>query len=83
MIRVLDETANGRTILRIDGQLDAEGAMVLEQASEAITGDLTLNLVNVTGVDRVGIGTLLRLAEKGAELENVPPYIALRLNRQS
>jgi ABC-type transporter Mla MlaB component len=82
MIRVLTETRNGRTILRVDGQLDVEGSTVLQRACEAVTGELTLNLVNVTGVDRNGIRTLLHLAEKGVELKNVPPYITLRLSRQ-
>ena len=83
MIRVLEETENGRTIFRIDGQLDAEGAAVLEQLRDTLGSDVTLNLRNVIGVDRVGIGTLFQLVERGANLENVPPYIAVQLDRQS
>lgn len=83
MIRVLEETENGRTIFRIDGQLDAEGAAVLEQLRDTLGSDVTLNLRNVIGVDRVGIETLFQLVERGANLENVPPYIAVQLDRQS
>ena len=69
------------TVQRIDGRLEAEGLAELERACEEARGPLTLNLEGVLSVDDRAAGALRRLADGGATLSNVSPYVALRLFR--
>jgi hypothetical protein len=79
MIRLDSETHAGRTTIRVDGSIDIEGAEELQRVCDTAAGPLTLDLANTNAASREGIAVILELVNRGAELRNVPPYIALRL----
>jgi hypothetical protein len=81
MLRLEIKERGGRTIIRVDGSLDREGAAELERVCGQADGQLALDLANTTGASREGIAKIIELVDRGAELRNTPPYVALRLDR--
>lgn len=75
-------TDGATTVLRVDGELVGEGVRELERSARAIR-PLRLDLTNLLRADDGGLAASWRLPASGAELANVPPYCALRLEREA
>ena len=74
--------SNGITLIQVDGELIGEGVAELERACETIDGRLELDLTNLRAADTVGLQRIRTLAQRGARLVGVSPYIALLLDRK-
>ena len=71
------------TVLRIDGELYAEGVAELDRVARAAERPLRLDLSNLIRIDSAGLEVIRSLAEEGAELVGASPYIQLRLETRS
>ena len=67
-------------VVRVDGWLTAEEIAELERAVGGLGPTVTLDLVELRSADRAALEILRSLRERGAELRNVPPMIALLLD---
>ena len=82
-LRVTETREEGVTVLRIDGELYAEGIAELDRVARAAEPPLRLDLSNLIRIDPAGIETIRSLAQAGTELVGVSPYIQLRLETRS
>ena len=67
-----DERGN---VIRIEGRLDARTVPDLLATCRAVGSPLRLDLSGLVQADVDGAATLRRLAEAGAELTDMSPYI--------
>ncbi len=79
-LRIIETSDGTTTVLHVDGELLGEGVRELERVAGAAR-PLRLDLTNLLRADARGLAALRRLAATGAELANVPPYVALLLAR--
>ena len=63
------------TVVRVEGRLDAATVPDLVATCRAVGHPLRLDLSGLRSADAVGAEALRRLAEAGAELEGMSPYI--------
>ncbi|MGE5155262.1 MAG: hypothetical protein ACM3ST_14775, partial [Bdellovibrio bacteriovorus] len=72
-----------RTVIKVDGWLQAKGLPDLERELDRIRGDasagMTLDLSGLRQADEAAVELLRGLAAGGAQFINCPPYLALRL----
>jgi hypothetical protein len=66
-------------VIAIDGHLVRDGVTELERLCQGITAPMALDLTYLQQVDAEGIRLLNALADAGAQLRGVSPYITLRL----
>ena len=78
-LRVIEARDDIVTVLRIDGELCDEGVAELYLLACAAERPLRLDLSNLIRIDSVGLEVIRSLADEGAELVGVSPYIRLRL----
>ena len=69
------------TVLRIDGELYVEGVAELDRVARAAARPLRLDLSNLIRIDAAGLEAVRSLADEGADLVGISPYIQLRLTR--
>jgi len=81
MLRITQTTDGPTTILSIEGRLMEAGVAELERVYQQATPPIALDLTHLQWVDTYGSSTLNALADAGAELRGVSPYIALLLDR--
>ena len=80
-LRIARETArSGITLIKVDGELVGEGVGELEKVCDAVDGPLELDLTHLRSADARGLGRIRALADRGASLVGVSPYIALLLD---
>jgi ABC-type transporter Mla MlaB component len=82
MLLRITQTPEGRTtVLTIAGQLVGDGVAELARVAQAAKAPLALDLTHLQQADADGIALLQALADAGAPLHGVSPYIALLLAR--
>lgn len=68
-----------RTILKVDGRLQADGLAELERACGDPSAGLTLDLRGLRRADEASLASLRRLRAAGATFEGLSAYLTLRL----
>jgi ABC-type transporter Mla MlaB component len=81
LLRITQTTEGPTTVIRIDGQLVGDGVAELARVSQAAVPPMALDLTHLQQADADGIALLNALADAGAHLRGVSPYIALLLDR--
>jgi ABC-type transporter Mla MlaB component len=71
-----------KTILRLSGRIDPEGVLELKRELEEVTGNVALDLKEVTRVDVEAVRFLGACVVEGIELRNCPPYITEWIRRE-
>jgi ABC-type transporter Mla MlaB component len=80
-VRMTQRNEGDLTVIAIAGHLIREGVVELERLCQAVPSPLALDLTDLRWVDAAGIRLLNTLADTGAQLRGVSPYIALLLGR--
>ncbi len=74
-ITQIDDDANGRTILQVEGAVELADAVLLRRLSTELlengTRSVTLDLTDITFLDSEGGSVLAALREQGVELEGI------------
>jgi anti-anti-sigma regulatory factor len=87
MLRISTIETAGETVkLRIDGQISGQWVKLLQKTCEGqlVRGlHVTIDLRNVSFVDREGIALLRRLADCQVEFLNALPFINEQIGRSS
>jgi ABC-type transporter Mla MlaB component len=81
LLRISQQHEGSLTVIAIDGHLVRDGVAELERLCQSVTAPLVLDLTYLQRVDAAGITLLNTLADAGAQLRHVSPYIALLLGR--
>jgi ABC-type transporter Mla MlaB component len=81
LVRITQHSEDSLTVITIDGSLEREGVAELERLRQGVPSRLALDLTYLWWVDAAGITLLNTLADTGAQLRGVSPYIALLLGR--
>jgi hypothetical protein len=69
-------------IIDLAGSLQGEMSAELRRICDASPKPLRPNLADLVSVDALGLGTLLALEQRGAELANASPYVMLQLDAE-
>jgi hypothetical protein len=80
------ESMDGMMKIRIDGQISGEGVMLLHKTCTAYLDQglqLSVDLQNVSFVDRDGITMVRKLKEYKVEFSNAPPFIAEQIRKSN
>jgi ABC-type transporter Mla MlaB component len=80
-LRITQTTEGPTTVITIDGQLVGDGVGELAHVYQAAVPPIALDLTHLQQADADGIAMLNSLADAGAQLRGVSPYIALLLDR--
>jgi ABC-type transporter Mla MlaB component len=80
-LRITQTTEGPTTVITIDGQLVGDGVAELARVYQAAVPPMALDLTHLQQADADGIALLKALADAGAQLRGVSPYIALLLDR--
>lgn len=74
-ITQIDDDANGRTVLQVEGSVELADAVLLRRLSTELlengTRSVTLDLTDITFLDSEGGSVLAQLREQGVELEGI------------
>jgi hypothetical protein len=81
LLRITQRSEGDLTVVALAGHLVREGVAELERLCQGVPSPLALDLAYLWWVDAAGITLLNTLAEAGAQLRGVSPYIALLLGR--
>jgi hypothetical protein len=81
LVRITKRSEGSLTVVTIDGSLGRQGVAELEQLCKGVPSPLALDLTYLRWADAAGIALLNTLADAGAQLRGVSPYIALLLGR--
>lgn len=84
MLRISDQTASGKALLRVEGRLVGRWVELLRGSCEELFVDgtaLSLDLGEVSFADREGIFLLRELRGRGITLANCPLFLASQLDR--
>jgi anti-anti-sigma regulatory factor len=82
-IRITSSTEAGHSIIRVEGQLTAKDASVLEAACRSGGLPLRLDLSELQSADAIGIEVLGSLLAQGAKLHGASPYIRRLLEEET
>lgn len=82
-LRISESTERGGTILKVDGRLSGREVDELARAGAECRGQVTLDLSGLLFADDDGVSVLRDLRARGADLRNVPTYVALLLEIES
>ena len=74
-IRITCLAEGGRTLVRVEGELNAKETSVLEAECRSAGFQLRLDLSGVVSADGAGLELLRTLQAEGAELYGASPYI--------
>jgi ABC-type transporter Mla MlaB component len=83
LLRITQTTEGPTTVITVAGQLVGDGVAELARVSQAAVPPLALDLTHLQQADADGIALLKALADAGAQLRGVSPYIALLLDHPS
>jgi len=78
-LRIVVSLEGSKTVVKVDGRLDAEGVPELEKVTRDKNAALYLDLSGLRLADAEGIAALLRLQEAGAVIQGASPYLKLLL----
>jgi len=78
-LRIVVSSESSRTIIKVDGRLDAEGVPELEKVTRDGSATLCLDLSGLRLADAEGVAALLRLQKAGAMIQGASPYLKLLL----
>jgi len=78
-LRIVVSLKDSRTVIKVDGRLDAEGVPELEKVTRDESATLCLDLSGLRLADADGIAALLRLQKAGAVIQGASPYFKLLL----
>lgn len=78
-LRIVVSLEGLKTVVKVDGRLDAEGVPELEKVTRDKTTALYLDLSGLRLADAEGIAALLRLQGAGAVIQGASPYLKLLL----
>ena len=80
----IQRSANGRVVFTLSGRIEAEDVAELQRLLdlEGESNDLTLDLKDVTLLDRDAVKFLARREADGVQLENCPAYIREWIERE-
>ena len=81
LLRITPQRQGALTVIAIDGHLVRDGVAELERLCQGVTAPLALDLTYLQRVGAEGIVVLSALADAGAQLCGVSPYIALLIGR--
>jgi hypothetical protein len=81
LFRITTSAGETGTLLRLDGRLSADGTRELERVCRDLERPLTLDLSELRSADGSGLAAIRELVARGAELVDVPKYIALLLGQ--
>ena len=81
LLRITQQHEGPLTVIAIDGYLVREGVAELKRLCQGVTLPLALDLTYLQRVDAESLTFLNALADAGAQLRGVSPYIALLLGR--
>ncbi len=74
--------AEDGTVLQLAGRLAADSVAELGRVCREVDWPLRLDLSELTYADDTGLAAIRELVARGAELERVPPFVALLLERR-
>ncbi len=80
-VRITSLSESTGTVIHIAGKLRTEDIGELEREASDVTGPLILDVSDLASTDAAGAESLKTLADGGAELRGVSPYLALLLER--
>ena len=87
MLRISETSNKGEeTVLRLEGEIVGPWVEVAKEACEPLLGDglpLTLDLSDVSHVDRQGLALLRELMDARVRLINGSPYLTERLKAKN
>jgi hypothetical protein len=78
LLRITQQQEGSLTVVAIDGHLVRDGVTELKRLCQGLTTPIALDLTYLPRVDAEGITLPNALADAGAQLRHVSPYIALR-----
>ncbi len=79
-IRMTQISDGARTIVQIDGRLQAQDTSEVTRGIRAVRGPWILNVANLLSADADGVQLLLDLRSTGVPIHGVSPYLELLLN---
>lgn len=82
-IRISQASDDRRTVLKVDGRLNAGDVEELTRAFQSAQGMKALDLSELQSADRVGVEILRDLVSMGAEVRGASPYIELLMKTKS
>jgi len=78
-LRIVVSLEGLKTVVKVDGRLDAEGVPELDRVTHDEGTALCLDLSGLRLADAEGIAALLRLQKAGAVIQGASPYFKLLL----
>jgi ABC-type transporter Mla MlaB component len=86
MLRISTDGASGERVrFRLDGQITGRWVKLVERTCESQFKKglrVTIDLKNISFVDRAGIALLRSLMDRGVEILNALPFIAEQIERE-
>jgi hypothetical protein len=82
-LRIFQTRERGTTVIQIVGHLVGDGVSELEGVCQTVRPPSVVDLKDLRRVDIKAIEVLNRLADAGATLRGVSPYITLPLREQA
>jgi hypothetical protein len=79
VVRISSKTAVGRTVLRVEGLLQAADVESLRHEWDVAGGSVTLELSQLQSADASGVEAIRELVSHGAKLHGVSPFMELLL----
>ncbi len=83
MFRITASAGETGTVLQLHGRLLSDGIRELERVCRDLEWPLTLDLRELRSTDDSGLAAIRELVARGAELLDVPRYIAILLEQPS
>jgi len=80
VVRITKKNHAERTVLQVDGLLQAPDVEALSQECRAASGSVTLELSNLQSADARGVDAIHELVSQGAKLQGLSPYLELLLS---
>jgi anti-anti-sigma regulatory factor len=80
-LRITQTTDGPTTVVSVEGRLVGAGVAELERVCQGATPPIAIDLTYLQWMDAQSISMLNALADAGAELRAVSPYISLLLDR--
>jgi hypothetical protein len=80
VVRITKKKSQERTVLHVDGMLQAADVEVLKHEWVTACGDVTLELSRLRSADSCGVEAIHELVARGAILGGCSPYLELLLN---
>ena len=80
VVRITKTNSEERTVLRVDGLLQAADVEALNREWATAGGTVTLELSQLRSADNRGVEAIHELVSSGAALQGLSPYIELLLS---